>query len=299
MKKGFEMNDFGKMSYFLGIEILQLQQGIFICQRKYAIEVLKKFRMENCKTVNTPAAQGEKLIKNDQARMIDAGQYKSLIGCLLYLSATRPDIMYATSLLSRFMHSPSEVHYRAAKRILRYIKGTTDFGVLYARNAEIKLVGFTDSDWACSSDDMRSTSGYCFFIGSGMICWSSKKPETVAQSTAKAEYVAAAHVVNQCIWLRKLLLDLKHEQVNATEVLCDNKSAVAIAKNPVFHGKTKHINIKYHFLREVEKEGQIQLKHCSSEDQVADIFTKGLPKMKFEKLRESLRVCSSTNVKEE
>ncbi|XP_039036736.1 secreted RxLR effector protein 161-like [Hibiscus syriacus] len=137
--------------------------------------------MENCKIVNTPAVQGEKLSKNDQARKTDAGQYRSLIGCLLYLSVTIPDIMYVTSLLSRFMHSPSEVHYRATKRVLRFVKGTTDFGVLYARNADIKLVGFTDSDWA------------------GMICWSSKKQVIVAQSTAEPKYVATAHAVDQCI----------------------------------------------------------------------------------------------------
>ncbi|XP_058003620.1 secreted RxLR effector protein 161-like [Hevea brasiliensis] len=177
------------------MEILLLHQGIFMSQRKYAIEILKKFGMENCKTVSTPAVQGEKLSKSDEARKIDASLYRSLIGCLLYLSPARPDIMYATSILSKFMQSPCEVHYRAAKRVMRYVKGTADFGVLYARHVEVNLMGFTDSDWA------------------GMICWSSKKQETVAQSKAEVEHIAGAHAINQAIWLRKLLVDLKHEQM--------------------------------------------------------------------------------------
>ncbi|XP_022752308.1 uncharacterized protein LOC111301066 [Durio zibethinus] len=188
-----------EMSYFLGIEIHQDQQGIFICQRKYANEILNKFRMENCKQVNTPLAQNEKLIKEDGANKVDGSIYRSLVGCLLYLTATRPNIMYAANLLSRFMQNSSELHFKAAKRVLRYVKKTSELGIWFKKNESSRLVGFTYSDWAGSDEDMKSTSGYVFFIGLNVFSWNSKKQETVAQSTAEAEYIAAAAAVNQAI----------------------------------------------------------------------------------------------------
>ncbi|XP_052477238.1 secreted RxLR effector protein 161-like [Gossypium raimondii] len=178
--------------------------------------------------------------------------YKSLIGSLLYLTATKPDIMFAVSVLSRYMNCCNDQHFQAAKRVLRYIKGTIGHGVLFKRAKSMKLIGYADSDWAGSCDDMKSTSGYAFSLGSSMFCWSSKKQNLVAQSTAEVEYVAAAAAVNQAIWLRKILVDLNQDQEGATEIYCDNKSAVAIAKNLVFHGRTKHFNIKLHVIREME-----------------------------------------------
>jgi len=298
MKKVFEMNDLGKMTYFLGMEVNQSSQGIFVSQKKYATEILKKFCLDKCKLVSTPAVQGEKLMKEDESGLVNASIYRSLIGSLLYLLATRPDIMYATSVLSRFMHLPTETHLRAAKRILRYIRGTIDYGVFYKRTTSMKLLGFTDSDWVGSQDDMKSTSGYCFTLGSGVICWCTKKQGSVAQSTAEAEYVAASSAVNQALWLRKILIDLGFHPSKATEVLCDNKSAVAMVKNPVFHGKTKHIKIKYHSIREAERENEVHILYCCGEDQLADSFTKALQKQRFELLRAKLGVSSSTCIKE-
>ena len=298
MNNAFEMTDLGEMTYFLGMEIHQTQQGIFICQRKYAMEVLKKFGMANCKPVSTPLMQNEKLSKEDGAGKVDAGVYRSIVGCLLYLTATRPDVMFSASLLSRFMQNPSEKHYQVAKRVLRYIKGTMELGIWFRKSADMKLIGYTDSDWAGSHDDMKSTSAYVFSIGSGAFSWNSKKQETVAQSSAEAEYISAAAAVNQAIWLRKVLEDLNQKQKEATDIFCDNKSAVAMVKNPVFHGRTKHIKIKYHFVREAEKEKEVKLVHCNSEDQVADILTKALPKARFETLRTILGV-SSKSAKEE
>ncbi|GLU01768.1 hypothetical protein SLE2022_190540 [Rubroshorea leprosula] len=196
MMKMFEMNDLGKMSYFLTIEVQQSSQGVFICQRKYATQILNKFAMSNCKAVSTPIVLGTKFTSEDGAAKIELGLYKSMIGSLLYLSATRPDIMYYVSVLSRFMQSLSEIHLKGAKRILRYVKGTIDFGVMYSRSDEIKLLGFTDSDWVGSEDDMKSTSGCCFSIGSGMISWCSRKQDAVAQSTTESEYIATADAAN-------------------------------------------------------------------------------------------------------
>ncbi|KAL0351154.1 UNVERIFIED_CONTAM: Retrovirus-related Pol polyprotein from transposon RE2 [Sesamum radiatum] len=278
MMKTFEMSDLGLMHFFLGIEINQEKEGIFICQRKYTETLLKKFKMESCKTVTTPLVTGEKYQKEDGSQKVDGSMYRSLIGSLLYLTATRPDIMFATCLLSRFMQSPSQVHYAAAKRILRYLRGTKDFGIWYKSTNDAKLVGYTDSDWAGSVDDMKSTSGYTFSLGSGIFSWASKKQATVAQSSAEAEYIAAAATSNQAIWLRRILEDMGEKQEEPTTIYCDNKSAIAITKNPVQHSRTKHIDIKYHSLREATTRGEIELKYCSTEEQLADIFTKALPR---------------------
>ncbi|KAL0348980.1 UNVERIFIED_CONTAM: Retrovirus-related Pol polyprotein from transposon RE2 [Sesamum angustifolium] len=228
MMKTFEMSDLGLMHFFLGIEINQEKEGIFICQRKYTETLLKKFKMESCKTVTTPLVTGEKYQKEDGSQKIDGSMYRSLIGSLLYLTATRPDIMFATSLLS--------------------------------------------SDWAGSVDDMKSTSGYTFSLGSGIFSWASKKQATVAQSSAEAEYIAAAATSNHAIWLRRILEDMGEKQEEPTTIYCDNKSAIAITKNPVQHSRTKHIDIKYHSLREATTRGEIELKYCSTEEQLADIY---------------------------
>lgn len=184
--------------------------------------------------------QKEKLYENDGADKVDEGYYRSMIGCLMYLTATRPDILNVVSVLSRFMHWASELHLKAAKRVIRYIEGTTHFGVKFERSKDFKLVCYSDSDWGGCIDDMRSTSGYCFTLGSGIFSWKSKKQETVAQSTAEAEFVAATAAVNQALWLRKFLLDLNLEQKESTEIFVDNQTAIAISHDPVFHGTTNN-----------------------------------------------------------
>ncbi|KAL6323788.1 hypothetical protein AAG906_002256 [Vitis piasezkii] len=298
MESEFEMSNLGEMKYFLGMEIHQCEAGIFISQQKYALKVLKKFHMEKSKSVATPLVVNEKLSKNEVNIKADASIYRSLIGSLLYLSATRPDLMFSASLLSRFMNSPSKIHFGVAKRVLRYIRGTFDYGLWFVKKESKELQGYVDSDWAGSLDDSKSTSGYAFSFGSGVFSWNSKKQEVVAQSSAEAEYISAAAAANQAIWLRKLLTDLGQNQADATVIWVDNKSAIAIAKNPVQHGRTKHINVKFHAIREAEKNGEVNLVHCCSENQIADILTKALSKAKFEELRSRLGV-SKKILKEE
>lgn len=298
MKGAFEMTDLGKMTFFLGMQVQQKQNEIFVCQQKYAKEVLKKFNMEECKPTATPMNQKEKFCKEDEAERVDERLYRSIIGCLMYLTATRPDIMYAVSLLSRYMHCASEIHFQAAKRILRYVKGTLDYGIRFVQVKSFSLLGYSDSDWAGCVDDMRSTSGYCFTMGSGIFSWCSKKQEVIAQSTAEAEYIAAAAAVNQAIWIRKLMTDLHMIQTESTKIFVDNQAAISIANDPVFHGRTKHFKIKFFYLREVQKDGEVQLVYCRTEHQNADILTKTLPKARFEFMRKRLGICSSS-VKEE
>ncbi|CAL5368182.1 unnamed protein product [Camellia sinensis] len=300
MKDVFEMTDLGRMTFFLGMQVHQKQNEIFLCQHKYAKEILKKFNMQECKPTATPMNQKEKFCKEDGAEKVDERLYRSLIGCLMYLTATRPDIMHAVSLLSRYMHCASEIHFQAAKRILRYVKGTIDSGIRFSQVKNFNLHGYSDSDWAGCVDDMRSTSGYCFSFGFGIFSWCSKKQEVIAQSTAEAEaeYVAATAAVNQALWIRKLMTDLHMEQQESTQIFVDNQAAISIASNPVFHGKTKHFKIKFYLLREVQREGEVQLIYCKTENQSADILTKALPKIRYEFLRQKLGVCSS-RVKEE
>lgn len=183
-------------------------------------------------------------------------------------------------------------HFGTAKRILRYIAGTTDYGIWYTHISNPKLVGYTDSDWAGSLEDRKSTSGHIFSIGSGAISWTSKKQPTTALSSTEAEYVAATSAACQAIWLRRLLQDLSLNQEGATEILCDNMSTISMAKNPVFHGRTKHIEIKHHFIREMVNEGSIELKFCPTNNQVADILTKGLSPAKHVYLRKLMGVSN-------
>nr|KYP50175.1 Copia protein [Cajanus cajan] len=290
MMKTFEMMDLGLMNYFLGIEVSQKKKGIFICQKKYTEALLKKFKMSGCKTVTTPLVTKEKLQKDDGAPDADASRYRSLIGSLLYLTATRPDIMYVVSLLSRFMQKPSQIHFGAAKRILRYLQGTKEFGIWYKTMTNSSLLGYTDSDWVGSVDDMKSTFGYAFSLGSGIFSWASKKQATVAQSTAEAEYVAAAEATSQAIWLRRILAEIGEQQDGPTTIYCDNKSTIAMTKNPIHHSRTKHIAIKYHFIREAETTREIKMEYCKTKEQVADIFTKALPRARFEQFRTMIGV---------
>ncbi|KAL1213173.1 Retrovirus-related Pol polyprotein from transposon RE2 [Cardamine amara subsp. amara] len=211
-------------------------------------------------------------------------------GGLLYLCASRPDLMYASSYLSRYMSSPLNKNYQEAKRVLRYVKGTTKFGVQFERVEEPELHGYSDSDWGGSVEDKKSTSGYVFTLGSAVFCWNSSKQKTVAQSTAEAEYIAVCSAANQAIWLQRLVKEIGFNIEEGVKIYCDNKSAIAIAKNPVQHRRTKHIDIKYHFVREAEKKRVIKLKYCPGESQVADIQTKPLSKSRFEDLREKLGV---------
>ena len=212
MFKEFEMTDCGLMSFFLGIEVKQQQDDISISQKKYAKELLEKFRMSNCNPVSTPVATGLRLTKEGEGRDINPTLFKSLIGSLRYLTITRPDIVYGVGLLSRYMERPKESHWVAAKRILRYIKGTIDLGLFYGYGNEAKLYGHSDSDWGGDQDERKSTTGYVFYLGPTAFTWASKKQSIVALSSCEAEYVAASAAVCEAIWLRNLLEEFDQTQ---------------------------------------------------------------------------------------
>ncbi|KAJ6715422.1 GAG-POL-RELATED RETROTRANSPOSON [Salix viminalis] len=247
--------------------ILQSDQGIFIHQSKYAKSLLVKFGLEDCKPVTIPLVVGEKLRKEDGSEAADEGLYRKIVGSLLYLTATRPDLMYSASLLSRFMSNPTRRHMGVARRVLRYVQGTLNYGIEYRKDKSTTLIGYCDADWAGNEDDSRSTSGYAFSFGSGSFSWASLKQSSVALSTAEAEYVSASEATAQAIWLRCVLEDFGELQTEATLLFCDNMSAISMTRNPVFHQKTRHINRKFHFIREASQEGVINVKFCRSEEQ--------------------------------
>ena len=207
--KEYEMIDLGPMKYFLGIQVRQCKGEIFISQENYLEDLLKRFQMNNYKLVFTPMAFNEKLHLEDGAEKVDARNYRSLDGSLIYLTNTRLDIVQPVNLISRFMNEPSKIHLTTVKRILRYLKGTKKFGIKYVKEKESKLVGYTYSDWASSIDDCKSTSGYLFCLGTKPISWSLKKQKTVALSSAEAKYIAATNAACEAVWLRKILLDMQ------------------------------------------------------------------------------------------
>ena len=290
MKLEFEMTDMGHLHYFLGIEVHQRDDGISISQKKYASDILNRFRMDNAIPKSTLMEYGLKLSKDSQEASVDSRLYRSLIGSLMYLTATRPDIMYAINVLSRFMEEPKQSHWDAGMRVLKFIKGTPDHGTLYRKVESPKLMAYCDSDFEGSVDDSKSTSGYVFMMNSGAISWLFKKQRVVALSSAEAEYISVSLVGCQAIWMRGILEELKHPQSEPTLIQCDNKSAIALTKNPVYRGKSKHIRIKYHFIRDLVKCGDVVVAFCRTSDQVADILTKALKPADFLKMKGRLGV---------
>jgi len=255
--------------------------------------------MLNCKPAATPMIINEKLQQVNEEELADARRFRSLVGGLIYLTHTRPDIAFSVGVVSRFMQQPSKVHYGAAKRILRYIAGTLDYGIWYSNTNNFRLCGYTDSDYGSSLDDRRSVSANVFTLGSGAVTWSSKKQATATLSTSETEYIAATSAACQAVWLRRVLADLQQVQKGATEIFCDNKATISMTKNPTFHSRTKHIDIRYHFIRDLVAKEEILLEYCKTQDQLADVLTKALSKEKFCYFRGLFGVCSFESIKRE
>jgi len=295
LSKQFKMKDMGELHHFLGVKVIQKPETgqLWIGQSAYVKGILEKFGMDNSKPISTPVDVSARLVKaRDDDEKIDQTQYQSAVGSLLFLSTrTRPDIAYAVSNVARFCAEPTREHWTAVKRILRYLNGTRDLGLLYNKDSSKECIGYSDADWAGDLDDRKSTSGYIFQMGGAAISWRSKKQTCVALSTAEAEYMALASTAQEAIWIRQLLSDLKQKSP-ATVIYEDNQSTICMTKNPQFHGRAKHIDIKFHFVREQVSKGIIELKYCKTEDMIADIFTKGLNQLQFSKLREMAGVKS-------
>lgn len=294
LKQEFEMSDLGTLTYFLGIEFVHTERGVLMHQKKYISEVLKRFNMQNCNSAETPAEINLKLDKGEGEPAADDTVFRQIVGSLRFICHTRPEISYAVGLVSRFMSNPRQSHLMAAKRVLRYLKGTQGYGVLFPHQERegtgLQLVAYSDSDWCGDLLDRRSTMGYVFLICGAPVSWCSKKESVVALSTCEAEYIAACSAACQAVWLSTLLRDLKVAIGETVELQVDNKSAIDLAKNPVSHGRSKHIETKFHFIREQVSKGKIKLKHCGTDLMIADIMTKALKIERFQKLRDMLNV---------
>nr|KYP50279.1 Retrovirus-related Pol polyprotein from transposon TNT 1-94 [Cajanus cajan] len=189
------------------------------------------------------------------------------------------------------MSQPTQIHMQAAKRVLRYLQGTVNFGIFYKKGGDEELLAYTDSDYASDLEDRKSTSGYVFLLSNGAVAWSSKKQPIVTLSTTEAEFVAAAACACQVVWMRRILKELGHNQEGCTTLMCDNSSTIKLSKNPIMHGRSKHIDVRFHFLRNLSRDGCIELVQCGTKEQVADLLTKPLKLDCFLKLREQMGVC--------
>ncbi|KAK9074412.1 hypothetical protein SSX86_007010 [Deinandra increscens subsp. villosa] len=290
LAREFAMKDLGPLTYFLGISVQRDNNGLFLSQTKYAHEILQRAKMSDCNSCHTPVDTSAKLGANAGDPVSDPTHFRSLAGALQYLTFTRPDISYAVQQVCMHMHDPRIEHLNALKRILRYIKGTIAMGLHIRPSPVTSLVSYTDADWAGCPDTRRSTSGYCVFLGDNLISWSSKRQSTISRSSAEAEYRGVAHVVAEICWIRNLLLELHRPLSRTSLVYCDNVSAIYLSGNPVQHQRTKHIEIDIHFVREKVQLGQVRVLHVPSRYQVADIFTKGLPRILFDEFRSSLSI---------
>ena len=290
LSQKFEVKDLGELHYFLGVLVTQNHKRgtVWIGQPSFTESILQKYGMEEAKSVKTPVSADLKLLKaSDESETVDQNLYQSAVGSLLYLTTqSRPDIAFAVNNVARFCSKPTKSHWVAVKRIFHYLKGTTHLGLLYSKHAETEaLTGYSDADWAGDCNDYKSTTGYLFQIGGTAVTWKSKKQSCVALSTAEAEYMALSSAAQEAVWMRELVSDLGNSPINSTVIFEDNQSAISMAKNPQYHRRTKHINIKYHFIREQVANGTICLKYCKTEDMLADLLTKGVGPEKFERLR--------------
>jgi hypothetical protein len=277
------------IKYFLGIKITHSPKGLFISQRKYTLDLLKEIGTLACKSASTPIDSKNKLNTENGEPLEDINQFQIIIGKLIYLSVTRLDISYSISQISKFMHSPRKSHLDAIDRILRYLKGAPGKGIWYKNNNFYDICGYSDADWA-EIFDQKSTTGFYTFVGGNLATWKSKKQNVVARSSAETEYRVMASSASELILIKQLLADMDIETQNLMKIFCDNQAAIHIASNPIFHERTKHIEVDYHFIRENVQSKEIETPYVKSEDQLADIFTKGLEPEPFKNNYRKLRM---------
>ncbi|PKU81219.1 uncharacterized protein LOC110112043 [Dendrobium catenatum] len=283
----FTMRDLGTISQFLGIQATSTSYGLHLNQSRFAQSILARAGMSNCKPVSTPSQLKTPTSNGLTAAYSNPAFYRQLAGCLQYLTLTRPDIAYTVNKICQNMQNPTIQHFDNLKRLLWYIQGTLHIRLPLFRG-ELVLRSYTDSDWAGDTQDWKSMSGYCNFLGSSLISWSVKKQNAVARSSTEAEYRALASAAAEVTWIRRLLQELHCTQTTATSLFCDNTSAIALANNHIFHARTKHIEVDCHYIRHCIKDKSIQIHHIPTAEQLADLLTKTLPSPRFKLLTNKL-----------
>jgi len=292
LQNEFALKDLGDLHYFLGIEVSKVSNGILLTQDKYASDLLKRVGMSDCKAVAAPLSTSEKLSLHEGSLLgpKDATHYRSVVGALQYLTLTRPDISYSVNKVCQFLHAPTTVHWAAVKRILRYIKQCTSLGIKLLKSSSTLISAFSDADWAGSGDDRRSTGGFAIFFGSNLVSWSARKQSTVSRSSTESEYKAIADATAEVMWIQTLLRELSVRTPAAAKLWCDNIGAKYLSQNPVFHARTKHIEVDYHFVRERVARRLLEIDFVSSGDQIADGFTKPLSVRLLENFKHNLNM---------
>lgn len=276
LQKAFKFRDLGPLKYFLGLEIVCSTKGISVCQQKYTLGLLEESGLMACKPSPIPMDPSIKLTQDSQEPLLDdACAYRRLVGKMMYLTITRPDITFAVIKLCQYTLAPKPSHLLAAYKVLHYLKGTIGLGLFYSSDSDLVLKGYTDADWGSCADTRRSTSGYCI-LGNTLISWESKKQQVASHSSAESEYRAMEFGSREVIWLVNLLAELQAPQDGLIPYYCDSTAAIHIANNPVFHERTKHIERDCHLIRDRIKAGWIKTLHVRTNSQIADIFTKPL-----------------------
>ncbi|KAG9444821.1 hypothetical protein H6P81_016161 [Aristolochia fimbriata] len=292
LQREFSIKDLGALYYFLGIEVTSLQSGLHLAQTKLTTHILSRLGLSEVKPLYTPIVTGSKLSKYEGTPLYDPSLYRGTVGALQFLILTRPDIQYAINQACQFQQNPTNIHWSTVKRILRFLKGTLRYGLVIHPSSNLGVDIYSDADWDGCPVDRRSITGFCIFLCGSLISWSSKKQPMVARSSAEAEYRALTIAAAEATWVLQLFKELKVFVSNPPIIWCDNLSATYIAANPVFHGRVKHVELDYHFIRERVTSGLLQVKYISTHDQVADVFTKGLSKSQFVKFLSKLHVFS-------
>ena len=290
MAAKFEMSDLGKLTYYLGIEVTQLEDAIILKQERYSVKILEEEGMSECNSTHISMDPRLKLARSIHEDGTNAKEFRRNIGCLRYLIHTRPDLAQCVGVLSRYMHDPKTSHAVALKQVMRYLKGRCSLGLRYVKDCKKGLVGYSDSSYNVDPDDGKSTTGQVFYLNECPVTWCSQKQEVVALSSCEAEYMAATDTAKQTIWLQELLEEITSDGVQKVLIRIDNKSAIALSKNPVFHGRSKHIHTRFHFIRECVEKGPVDVEHVAGRVQKADILTKTLGRIKLKEMRDLIGV---------
>ncbi|KAL0418446.1 UNVERIFIED_CONTAM: Retrovirus-related Pol polyprotein from transposon RE1 [Sesamum radiatum] len=288
----FTIKDLGHAKFFLGLELARSTHGTFITQKKYLMDIVRDCHLEEAKPAATPLPVGIKFDASNGPALPSPDRYRRLVGRLLYLGFSRPDISFAVQQLSQFLQHPREPHWDAALHLVRYLKGSSTLGLFLGTDSPLTLSAFSDSDWASCLDTRRSVTGYCVFLGGSLVSWKTKKQATVSRSSAEAEYRSMASTVCELLWISYVLGDFGITVVSPIPFHCDNKAAIHITENPVFHERTKHLDIDCHIVCDRFKSGFILPQHISTQHQVADLFTKALPAPQFTRLMSKLGMLS-------